>query len=368
MPECSLNNDLYEGTPDMQQGLRARLVAVEQMAQRMRQMEETHESAMRQQQEQHQLAMQQQEEQHQLAMQLMAQEHQQQLQEHQQQLQALKKDCEAAQRAAQAKIDRLATALTQVEEVVAPMMAATQAHRHFFRQMGVTKGCEAARAKQQLDRGATTHMELGKLSEAVAATSSTAQETALLLEQQSRAVGGLQAAVTKFSRQQPSTCVLYADPEAASEQLSQQLAAAAKIPAAVVQVRLLYRPRAAGRLGVWEVAARRDDVRRILGGSTRTALKQAGLRLYVDDMLTPEQRQQRQQLQALRQQLWRQRVRTRWCKAELQQKVQDEQGRWTWQRAQYPTPPEELEEGEVPAGGSGSGGGGGNDGGMEVAT
>ena len=83
---------------------------------------------------------------------------------------------------------------------------------------------------------------------------------------------------------------------------------------------------------MWTItASSKAAVQGILNGRTRWALKQAGLPLYVDDYLSPQQRQQRKRLEPLRQRLRGQGVKTRWAAAALQKRVQNEQGSWAWQ-------------------------------------
>jgi hypothetical protein len=69
--------------------------------------------------------------------------------------------------------------------------------------------------------------------------------------------------------------------------------------------------------------------------------------------------QQRRQLQPLRRQLRAQGKRTRWAKAQLQQRVRDTQGRWSWQVVSYPEAPadSEVEEGQVTGDGQEAAGG-----------
>lgn len=104
----------------------------------------------------------------------------------------------------------------------------------------------------------------------------------------------------------------------------------------------------------------KQAVRAVLSGRTRMALKAAGVPFYVDDDLTYEERKQRKQQQPLRRQLRAAGKRTRWAKAQLQQRVQGEQGRWAWQAVEYPAAPadSEPEEGEVSAGGQQAAAGG----------
>ena len=101
------------------------------------------------------------------------------------------------------------------------------------------------------------------------------------------------------------------------------------------------------------------DVRAVLSGRTRMALKNAGLPFFVDDDLSYAERQQRRQLQPLRRQLRAQGKRTRWAKAQLQQRVRDAQGRWSWQVVSYPEAPadSEVEEGQVTGDGQEAAGG-----------
>ena len=101
------------------------------------------------------------------------------------------------------------------------------------------------------------------------------------------------------------------------------------------------------------------DVRAVLSGRTRMALKNAGLPFYVDDDLSYAERQQRRRLQPLRRQLRAQGKRTRWTKAQLQQRVRDAQGRWSWQVVSYPEAPadSEVEEGQVTGDGQEAAGG-----------
>ena len=118
--------------------------------------------------------------------------------------------------------------------------------------------------------------------------------------------------------------------------------------------------RRGGRFSVIVLELRsQSDVRAVLSGRTRMALKNAGLPFFVDDDLSFAERQQRRQLQPLRRQLRAQGKRTRWSKAQLQQRVQDAQGRWSWQVAAYPAAPagSEMEEGELPGSGQGEAGG-----------
>jgi hypothetical protein len=118
--------------------------------------------------------------------------------------------------------------------------------------------------------------------------------------------------------------------------------------------------RRGGRFSVIVLELRsQSDVRAVLSGRTRMALKNAGLPFFVDDDLSFAERQQRRQLQPLRRQLRAQGKRTRWSKAQLQQRVQDAQGRWSWQVVAYPAAPagSEMEEGELPGSGQGEAGG-----------
>ena len=118
--------------------------------------------------------------------------------------------------------------------------------------------------------------------------------------------------------------------------------------------------RRGGRFSVIVLELRsQSDVRAVLSGRTRMALKNAGLPFFVDDDLSFAERQQRRQLQPLRRQLRAQGKRTRWSKAQLQQRVQDAQGRWSWQAVAYPPAPagSEVEEGELPGSGQGEAGG-----------
>ena len=86
------------------------------------------------------------------------------------------------------------------------------------------------------------------------------------------------------------------------------------------------------RTAVFVVSMRSgDDVRAILSGRTRAALKAANLPLFVDSYLSQAQRERRKQLQPTQRQLRSRGVHTRWVVDELQQKVQDQQGRWSWQ-------------------------------------
>jgi peptidoglycan hydrolase CwlO-like protein len=165
----------------------------------------------------------------------------------------------------------------------------------------------------------------------------------------------------QLSAQQPAKCVLYAPATHTPELVAQQVSDAAHMSAASIKVKCVYVPaesqagHAAGnssssgnssgnggnnggsrrRLAVWVLTLPdREDARVILSGRTRRALKDAGLPLYVDDHLTPEQRARRKQLQPERQRLRTQQVRTRWVVADLQRYVQDGQGRWGWQQVE----------------------------------
>ena len=69
----------------------------------------------------------------------------------------------------------------------------------------------------------------------------------------------------------------------------------------------------------------------MLSGRTRAALKAAKVPLFVDSYLSQAQRERRKQLQPMQRQLRSRGVHTRWVVDELQQKVQDPQGRWSWQ-------------------------------------
>ena len=165
----------------------------------------------------------------------------------------------------------------------------------------------------------------------------------------------------QLSAQQPSKCVLYAPATHTPELVAQQVSDAAHMSAASIKVKCVYVPaesqagHAAGnsssssnssgnggnnggsrrRLAVWVLTLPdREDARVILSGRTRRALKDAGLPLYVDDHLSPEQRARRKQLQPERQRLRTQQVRTRWVVADLQRYVQDGQGRWGWQQVE----------------------------------
>ena len=96
----------------------------------------------------------------------------------------------------------------------------------------------------------------------------------------------------------------------------------------------------------------------MLGGRTRGNLRRRSLPVYVEAVLSDEERQQRKALQAVRRQLVADKVRTRWQGAVLQQLVFDARGkRGTWE-AVLPGPPQQqgagveeaaaTEEGEVP--------------------
>jgi hypothetical protein len=57
----------------------------------------------------------------------------------------------------------------------------------------------------------------------------------------------------------------------------------------------------------------------MLGGRIRSNLRQAGHSIYVDAVLSAEERQQRKAMQQMRRELQQQGVRTRWAKATLMQ-------------------------------------------------
>lgn len=96
----------------------------------------------------------------------------------------------------------------------------------------------------------------------------------------------------------------------------------------------------------------------MLGGRTRGNLRRQSLPVYVEAVLSDEERQQRKALQAVRRRLVADKIRTRWQGAVLQQLVFDARGkRGTWE-AVLPGPPQQqgagaegaavTEEGEVP--------------------
>jgi hypothetical protein len=69
---------------------------------------------------------------------------------------------------------------------------------------------------------------------------------------------------------------------------------------------------------LWEVTLKDADLLgNMLGGGIRSNLRQAGHSIYVDAVLSAEERQQRKAMQQLRRELQQQGVRTRWCKATL---------------------------------------------------
>jgi hypothetical protein len=166
----------------------------------------------------------------------------------------------------------------------------------------------------------------------------------------------------QLSARQPGKCVAHAPANCTPEYLAQKVGEAAHIPAASIEARRVWAAApesstTAGnsssggngnnggssnsgghrhrRLAVWVLTLRaRGDARVILSGSTRRALKDAGLPIYVDDYLSTAQRERRKQLQPARQQLRTQQVRTRWVADELQRYVQDAQGRWGWQKVE----------------------------------
>ena len=167
----------------------------------------------------------------------------------------------------------------------------------------------------------------------------------------------------QLSARQPGKCVAHAHADCTPEYLAQKVGEAAHIPAASIEARRVWAAapessttagnsssggngnnggsssnsggRRHRRLAVWVLTLRaRDDARVILSGSTRRALKDAGLPIYVDDYLSTAQRERRKQLQPARQQLRTQQVRTRWVADELQRYVQDAQGRWGWQKVE----------------------------------
>ena len=167
----------------------------------------------------------------------------------------------------------------------------------------------------------------------------------------------------QLSARQPGKCVAHAHADCTPEYLAQKVGEAAHIPAASIEARRVWAAapessttagnsssggngnnggsssnsggRRHRRLAVWVLTLRaREDARVILSGSTRRALKDAGLPIYVDDYLSTAQRERRKQLQPARQQLRTQQVRTRWVADELQRYVQDAQGRWGWQQVE----------------------------------
>ena len=69
---------------------------------------------------------------------------------------------------------------------------------------------------------------------------------------------------------------------------------------------------------LWEVTLKEADLlSNMLGGRIRSNLRQAGHSIYVDAMLSAEERQQRKAMQQLRRELQQQGVRTRWSRATL---------------------------------------------------
>jgi hypothetical protein len=84
---------------------------------------------------------------------------------------------------------------------------------------------------------------------------------------------------------------------------------------------------------LWEVTLKEGDLlNNMLGGRIRNNLRQAGHSIYVDAVLSAEERQQRKAMQQLRRELQQQGVRTRWSKATLMRwRSSGADGRGSWE-------------------------------------
>jgi hypothetical protein len=75
----------------------------------------------------------------------------------------------------------------------------------------------------------------------------------------------------------------------------------------------------------------------VLGGRTRLFLRQQGAPMWLDRVLTPEERQQRKQQQSVARELRAKGVQTRWRGHILEERTQRAAGRYQW--VQVPPPP-----------------------------
>jgi hypothetical protein len=75
----------------------------------------------------------------------------------------------------------------------------------------------------------------------------------------------------------------------------------------------------------------------VLGGRTRLFLRQQGAPMWLDRVLTPEERRVRKQLQSVARELRAKGVQTRWCGHVLEEKQRRAAGRYQW--VQVPPPP-----------------------------
>jgi hypothetical protein len=94
-----------------------------------------------------------------------------------------------------------------------------------------------------------------------------------------------------------------------------------------------------------------------LGGKCRMALSSRQLPIWVDKLLTEEERAQRRKLAPLARQLRRDGVGVRWHGAELQQQVRRAGGGKQWQKV-HPLPPGSGEAGAAGQAADGGAGGG----------
>jgi hypothetical protein len=272
-------------------------------------------------------------------------------------------------------------ALQLFQQMAAFMEAQQQQVLHMGRllaEAGVTDTAAARQARQRLEEVAEGSItDAATVAATMAATRQDMQEMRDQLTTMAAEVSTLRQQVAKDHA--THTVAVHAPSSAGLDDVVQAVARAAKV--AVKGARCVHRARgsaAAGATAVGQAAAApaggsagasssssgsssrgfdvlvlelrsQADVRAVLSGNTRMALKRAGLPYYVDDNLSYAERQQRRQLQPLRRQLRAQGKKTRWAKAQLQQRVQDAQGRWSWQQVAYPPAPGdgETEEGEV---------------------
>ena len=244
--------------------------------------------------------------------------------------------------------------------------------------MGINSDADAVQAQHRLDQVADGYMQQEAVAARLSASEQQQQEMAEQLNSLKAETGRVKQQVNRL-QPQTGTFVAWAPADFTPAQLAQGISAAAGVPEASLEPRRVWQqgPATGGsgtgaggaasssggsnggnnrrRLALWVVTARcKADIKTILGGHTRGTLKRAGLPVYVDDHLSSTQRQRRKQLQPLRQQLRARGVRVRWCQADLQQRAQDQQGRWSWQQVDYPAAPAhegtERDDGEVVAG------------------
>ena len=221
--------------------------------------------------------------------------------------------------------------------------------KEWLAKLGVDCGATALRAKQQLDDGVSANNRVQELA-----------------EQQQQLEMRLQQQLSDIAPRLPSKCVVHAPADYTPQLVREDVCAAAKLSTDGVDVCCVYVPRNSNgdnssssssnggnngnnggdngsgsgsgsgsrrkQTAVWVLTLRNGgDVRAILSGRTRSALKAANKALFVDSYLSQAQRERRKQLQPMQRQLRSQGVHTRWVVDQLQQKVHDVQGRWSWQ-------------------------------------